>query len=41
MNLLYQEYDDLKMCHKETKGPAGMQDGGIASIEEVLEYDNV
>jgi|TARA_R100000084_G_scaffold94475_2_gene48225 hypothetical protein len=25
----------------ETKGPAGMQDGGIASIEEVLEYDNV
>ena len=24
----------------ETKGPAGMQDGGIASIEEVLEYQN-
>ena len=24
----------------EVKGPAGMQDGGFASIEEVLEYNN-
>ena len=24
----------------DVKGPAGMQDGGIASIEEVLEYNN-
>ncbi len=24
----------------DVKGPAGMQDGGFASIEEVLEYDH-
>ena len=24
----------------EVKGPAGMQDGGFASIEEVLEYNH-